>query len=255
VHQWLLVPVTWRPRVWFGRVLGAAVHQVRRAVAARRSSTLRCLTCWRPPASAAPRAALPGCRSAPALLLRGGCTLARPCTPRAARLLCSAAAESKTSIQFIKGFPETAVPDVKLTRARDGSSGTASFFFAQPDVFEAGVAEQAGGDITGLYLSDEEGTLSTVDVNAKFVNGKPSGIEAKYTMKSAYEWDRFMRFMERYAEDNGACGLAGGNCANVRRWGFCGARATRHHTADSRAPGPPPRRFGLQQEWQRVAHA
>jgi photosystem II reaction center protein Psb28 len=45
--------------------------------------------------------------------------------------------------------------------------------------------------------------MSTVDVNAKFVNGKPSGIEARYVMKTEGEWSRFMRFMERYAEDNG----------------------------------------------------
>ena len=38
-------------------------------------------------------------------------------------------------------------------------------------------------------------------VQAKFVNGKPARIEAKYVMRSTLEWDRFMRFMERYAED------------------------------------------------------
>ena len=48
---------------------------------------------------------------------------------------------------------------------------------------------------------DDEGTLSTVDVQAKFVNGKPDRIEAKYIMKSKFQWDRFMRFMERYAEE------------------------------------------------------
>ena len=54
-----------------------------------------------------------------------------------------------------------------------------------------------------MFLIDQEGELSTVDVNAKFLNGKPQGIEATYVMKSTNEWNRFMRFMERYAEDNG----------------------------------------------------
>ena len=40
-------------------------------------------------------------------------------------------------------------------------------------------------------------------MQAKFVNGKPDRIEAKLIMRSALEWDRFMRFMERYAEDSG----------------------------------------------------
>jgi photosystem II protein len=57
-------------------------------------------------------------------------------------------------------------------------------------------------------MQDEEGELTTVDVNAKFINGQPSAIEAKYVMRSTYEWDRFMRFMERYASENGL-GFAG----------------------------------------------
>jgi photosystem II protein len=133
-------------------------------------------------------------------------------------------------MEFIKGTSESCVPDVKLTRARDGSSGTAVFFFEAPDVFEAGVAEQAGGDITGLYLVVEEGTLSTVDVSEKFVNGKPKGIEARYTMKSAFEWDRFMRFMERYAEDHGAL--------HTRARGApCGSRPQTHVGAHGRRGG------------------
>ena len=105
-----------------------------------------------------------------------------------------------TAIQFVKGTNETSVPDVKLTRSKDGTNGTAFFWFSEPDVFEATELE---GEITGMFLIDQEGELSTVDVNAKFLNGKPQGIEATYVMKSTNEWNRFMRFMERYAEDNG----------------------------------------------------
>lgn len=59
------------------------------------------------------------------------------------------------------------------------------------------------GEVTGMFLSDEEGEISTTDVNARFANGKPQSIEATYVMKSPAEWDRFMRFMDRYAEANG----------------------------------------------------
>ena len=64
-------------------------------------------------------------------------------------------------LQFIRGISEPTVPDVKLTRAKDGSSGTATFVFAEPSVFEA---SEDLGDITGLYMRDAEGELSTVDV-------------------------------------------------------------------------------------------
>eukprot|EP00429_Kryptoperidinium_foliaceum_P041714 CAMPEP_0176100822 /NCGR_PEP_ID=MMETSP0120_2-20121206/50568_1 /TAXON_ID=160619 /ORGANISM="Kryptoperidinium foliaceum, Strain CCMP 1326" /LENGTH=125 /DNA_ID=CAMNT_0017434869 /DNA_START=134 /DNA_END=511 /DNA_ORIENTATION=+ len=105
------------------------------------------------------------------------------------------------TIQFVRGLDEKVIPDVKLTRARDGSSGVATFQFVNPNVFDS--STQAQGEITGLFMIDEEGEISTTDVNARFANGKPQAIEATYVMKSPYEWDRFMRFMERYGEENG----------------------------------------------------
>jgi len=104
------------------------------------------------------------------------------------------------SLEFVRGIKEDAVPDVKLTKSRDGSSGTATFLFQNPSVFEAG---SDIGDITGLYMNDEEGTITTVEVQAKFINGKPAKIEDRHIMRSTGEWDRFMRFMERYAEEQG----------------------------------------------------
>lgn len=104
------------------------------------------------------------------------------------------------SIQFIKGINETVVPNVKLTRSRDGSNGTATFRFNNPDILQTNMQEK--GEITGMYLQDEEGEMVTKDVNAKFINGKPQAIESIYIIKSPKDWDRFMRFMERYANDN-----------------------------------------------------
>lgn len=102
-------------------------------------------------------------------------------------------------IQFSKGVSEDAIPDVKLTRSRDGSNGTATFYFDQPKA----LSNTSTDDITGMYLIDEEGELVTREVKAKFVNGQPQALEAMYIMKSADEWDRFMRFMQRYAQENG----------------------------------------------------
>lgn len=101
-------------------------------------------------------------------------------------------------IQFVKGVDEEIVPDIRLTRAPDGSTGRAMFYFDNPKIVQEGNLE-----ITGMYLVDEEGELATRDVSAKFVNGQPTAIEAVYPMRTAQEWDRFMRFMNRYAEDHG----------------------------------------------------
>ncbi len=101
-------------------------------------------------------------------------------------------------IQFSRGVTEDVIPDVRLTRSRDGSSGTATFYFDKPKALDGNNTE----DITGMYMIDEEGEIITREVKGKFVNGQPTALEAVVLLKSSGEWDRFMRFMERYAEEH-----------------------------------------------------
>ncbi|MBK1986023.1 photosystem II reaction center protein Psb28 [Sphaerospermopsis aphanizomenoides BCCUSP55] len=102
-------------------------------------------------------------------------------------------------IQFSRGINEDVVPEVRLTRSRSGDQGTATFIFTNPQI----LSQSSTDDITGMYMIDEEGEIITREVKGKFVNGKPEALEAVYLMKSVEEWDRFMRFMNRYAEENG----------------------------------------------------
>ncbi|NEQ19879.1 MAG: photosystem II reaction center protein Psb28 [Microcoleus sp. SIO2G3] len=102
-------------------------------------------------------------------------------------------------IQFSRGITEDVVPDVRLTRSKTGDSATATFIFQNPKALESTSTEE----ITGMYLIDEEGEIITREVKGKFINGKPEALEAVYVMRSKDEWERFMRFMQRYAEDNG----------------------------------------------------
>ena len=102
------------------------------------------------------------------------------------------------AIQFFRGVDEPVVPDIRMTRSRDGRTGQAIFVFDQPQA----LAPETMGDIAGMYLLDEEGQLVTRDVNARFVNGKPSALEATYTWKSTEDFERFMRFAQRYADSH-----------------------------------------------------
>ena len=101
-------------------------------------------------------------------------------------------------IQFSRGINEDVIPEVRLTRSRTGDSGTATFIFTNPKALDQGVSD----DITGMYMIDEEGEIITREVKARFINGKPEALEAIHIMKSSEQWDRFMRFMERYADEN-----------------------------------------------------
>ena len=104
-------------------------------------------------------------------------------------------------IQFIKGLDEKVLPNVRLTRSRDGTTGTATFYFVNPNILDKITIRK--GEITGMYLIDKEGTLETNDITAKFINGKPRTIESIYVMKSPEAWSRFMRFMKRFGKKNG----------------------------------------------------
>ena len=63
----------------------------------------------------------------------------------------------KPTIQFIQGTDELTVPDVRLTKSRDGTNGMAIFKFEQPSVFDS---SGEVGDITGFYMIDEEGVIT-----------------------------------------------------------------------------------------------
>ncbi len=105
----------------------------------------------------------------------------------------------EAAIQFFEGVNEPVVPDIRLTRSRDGKTGQANFNFEQPQALSV----DKMGEIKGMTMIDKEGILQTRDIKARFLNGAPSGIEATYTWKSEEDFQRFMRFAERYAALNG----------------------------------------------------
>ncbi len=106
---------------------------------------------------------------------------------------------SPATIQFFRGVDETVVPDIRLTRSRDGKTGQAFFLFEQPEA----LSKETMSAIAGMIMLDEEGELISREVNARFINGNPSALEAVYTWKSELDFERFMRFAKRYASCNG----------------------------------------------------
>ena len=93
------------------------------------------------------------------------------------------------------------MPTVSLTRSRDGSTGTATFVFERPSVLELHSVWE-DGLITGMYLCDEYGCMTTEDLKVNFEQGNPQTLQAILVLKSAEEWQRFLRFMRKYAEAN-----------------------------------------------------
>ena len=116
----------------------------------------------------------------------------------------------------------------QLTRSRDGTSGVAYFTFENPSMFEskATAQETIQEAITSMRMVDSEGDLATTDVSAKFVNGLPVTLTVLHVMKSAEEWERFLRFMDRYAASNDL-GFAGQDAADAAAGAAAGAAKPR----------------------------
>ena len=77
----------------------------------------------------------------------------------------SAVTAAPAYIEFMVGVPEPVVPDVKLTRSRDGTTGVATFTFDGPSFLLSESADL--GETTGMYLKDEEGTLKTTGASSR----------------------------------------------------------------------------------------
>ena len=102
-------------------------------------------------------------------------------------------------IQFYEGPDEPVVPEIRLTRSKDGTTGQALFLFEKPQA----LSSITDGEITGMRMIDSEGEILTREVKVKFVDGEPIFLEAVYIWKNTPDFDRFMRFANSYAKSNG----------------------------------------------------
>lgn len=110
------------------------------------------------------------------------------------------------AIEFFEGISEE-LSDVSLRRNR--SSGVRSVMM----MFKQLKATEKFNSFTkrfsnSMRLIDSEGTISVEPNSVKFIFSGPEGdelerVECKFEIDNQDHWERFMRFMNRYAEANG----------------------------------------------------
>ncbi len=105
------------------------------------------------------------------------------------------------AIQFFKGIDEKVIPHIRLTKSKNGEAGQAFFRFDSPEA----LLSDNFNDIQCMYLIDEEGQITTFDINIAVSrkNGKYTAIEAIYCWRSKVDFNRFMRFANLYANKYG----------------------------------------------------
>jgi photosystem II protein len=104
-------------------------------------------------------------------------------------------------IEFFAGIKETTFPLIRLTKSKNKMTGTATFLFVMPSVFNHFSFNLQV--LNGMFLIWEKKKIQTTDINILFKNGKPFLIKAVFLFKNSQEWFNFLNFMKSYSKETG----------------------------------------------------
>jgi len=104
-------------------------------------------------------------------------------------------------IQFIKNIKEKTLPLIKLTKSRNGKTGTATFIFIKPQVFANIIDDNKL--IQSMLLMWDNKNIETNDLTIFFKEGVPFIIKAILIFKNSKEWFNFLHFMNYYSKETG----------------------------------------------------
>jgi len=104
-------------------------------------------------------------------------------------------------IEFIKNQKELTLPIIKLTKSRNGETGTATFIFIKPSLFNNCICQNYL--INGMYLLWENKIIEAKDIQVFFKNGEPYIIKSVLIFKNSNEWFHFLNFMNYYSKETG----------------------------------------------------
>lgn len=110
------------------------------------------------------------------------------------------------SIQFFEGITED-LDGVSLRRNRTSGARIVQMTFRKLKSIEQ-FNSFRNRFSNALSLKDEEGEIQVEPSSVKFIFGGPEGddlerMECQFEIDRDDHWERFMRFMNRYAEANG----------------------------------------------------
>lgn len=100
----------------------------------------------------------------------------------------------KVAIQFVKGKDEKGHPEIRLFRNPDGKRGQVIYKFSNPST----ITLENLKSIQKIYLIDQEGELYTKKIDLSISENYINEVKFTYNWESEKEFQRFMRFAERY---------------------------------------------------------
>jgi photosystem II Psb28-2 protein len=119
-----------------------------------------------------------------------------------------------TSIQFIEGLNED-ISGVSLRKTRNSDKKIVVLTFERLQAVEQLRAYRK--EIKNLWLRDDEGDIKVTPTGVKFFyvgDDELSKVECTFEVESEEIFERVMRFLNRYAEENGFEYQSSSNQAN-----------------------------------------
>jgi photosystem II protein len=107
----------------------------------------------------------------------------------------------KARIEFLKNIEERTLPIIKLTKSKNGKTGTATFIFIQPIFFKKNYLQN--NFIKGIFLLWNHKEIVSNDIEILFKNGSPFLLKGVFIFKNAQEWFNFLNFMTFYSKETG----------------------------------------------------
>ena len=104
-------------------------------------------------------------------------------------------------IEFFKDHSEPTLPIIRLTKSRNKTTGTATFLFVRPSLFD--LMQNNVESLQKMSLLWDNKSIITFDITILFHKGKPFVIKSIFIFKNTNEWFQFLNFMQHYCKETG----------------------------------------------------
>lgn len=111
--------------------------------------------------------------------------------------------EKKMSIEiyFNNQWKETTLPLIHLTKSRNGKTGTATFVFLRPVLFQFSFSSFF--PLKTISVTWKKKFFETNDLQILFSEGKPFLVKTTFLFKNSQQWFEFVTLLNTFSKETG----------------------------------------------------
>ena len=104
-------------------------------------------------------------------------------------------------IYFNNQWKETTLPLIHLTKSRNGKTGTATFVFLRPALFQ--FLFSSFFPLKTVSVIWKKKLFETNDIQILFSEGKPFFIKTTFLFKNSQQWFEFVTLLNTFSKETG----------------------------------------------------